>query len=184
MLKYINHETLKTMMESLKGSKIVTFEASSNIDKEMKKRDNPYIGIKKVQRVNGMVGYIYENALINRHAKEGTEFTGEVKQHPWGDMNFNHTLRINRKSGEPHLSIYVKNSVWVRYFMPDGTEISKEALKPYLYAREEGSSTQDGIEEKVVVRDFKLSNIYAFKTDGNVYITGTVPVEVAAGVEV
>ena len=167
MAKIITTADFAKLLETRKGATFVTTETVT--DPDMRKTGNPFIGVKKLSVVNGTIGYIYDNVLVNRAAKEGIVFSGNVKPHAWGDMNHNHTLRINRKSGDKYLSIMIKKClVPPRYIMPNGTEIPAADLKPYMPEKYE-SSTQDCLEEKIIVRDYKLASIVSIRMDGEAY---------------
>ena len=157
---------LKRMMENRKGATMVTIYTDTAPD--MRKTGNPYMGARKLTVINGVIGYIYDNAIINRAAKEGVTLTGGSKPHPWGDMTENHTLRINRKTGEAYLSLMCRNVISVKYVF-NGVEITKDKLAPWLSEKSEGSSTQADLTEKIIVRDYKLANITAITIGGVTY---------------
>ena len=178
MAKIITTADFAKLLQNRKGATFITAETVTEPD--VRKTGNPYMGVKKLSVINGTIGYIYDNALVNRAAKEGIVFTGNVKPHAWGDMSENHHLRVNRKTGEMYLSVMVKKClVAPRYIMPDGSEIAADLLKPFMPAKYE-SSTQECLDEKIVVRDYKLASIVSIRMDGEAYtVIHTVPAKVA-----
>lgn len=169
------NQIVKKFRNETKGTTAVTIHLDSPQDKTMRKTGNPYHGKGIVKRtiMNGIVGYIYENAINRIAVKEGKE-EREAKPHPWGDMDSQHLFRINRKTGEHHLSMMVRSASVVGFFFPDGKKLTEEQeaeLKTFLPEKKE-SSTQEDLDQKVTARDSKMENITMITYRGqDIYVT-------------
>ena len=62
----------------LRGAKFTTIVAET--DPRMRKTGNPYVGATKISRVNGVVNWIYQNAVNNQRCRENQPLDqGEVE---------------------------------------------------------------------------------------------------------
>ena len=169
MKRYVSTDELVTLIRSLvSGTSHVTVDLDSDMDGKGKMRTtgNPYagLGIVKRETLNGTIGYIYENA-VNRIATKEDKEARDAKPHPWGDMDEKHLFRINRKTGAPYLSMMVKNVEVHGYFLPDGTEVAKDVLAPFIPVKVK-SSTQADLDGEVIVRDYSMKNIKTVRAFG------------------
>ena len=92
--------TRSDLVEKMKGRKgafFVTIVAET--DPRLLKTDNPYVGTTKISRVNGLLNWIYENAVNNQRFRENQPLdnNGEVEQftalpRKWG-------VRVKREDG-------------------------------------------------------------------------------------
>jgi hypothetical protein len=170
-------EFVNIIRRTIKGATILTVDLDSPMDEKGKApkfnlTGNPFTGqgVFKRETLNGTAGYIYINAVNRIAAKEGKD-ERQAKPHPWGDMDEKHLFRIHRETGRPYLSMMFRpnNTVTVHgYFRPDGTQISLEAIKPFLKAHKK-SSTQSDLEGEAVVRDLDMKNIRAVRWNGGDY---------------
>ena len=53
-----------------------------------------------------------------------------------------------------------------KYVLADGTPVEKDEFAEYMGPRPVPSSTQDGLEKEIILRDYALDNIVSFKGDG------------------
>ena len=168
-------EVFVSMLGStVKGSEFVTVDLECPLDSKMNKggraQTNALYGTGMFYRttMNGNLAGKYIEA-VNRMLKRQATKTGETfepriaKAHPWGDLNAKRLFRINRKSGAKYLHMRVKNQSFGGYFNADGSPASeaqlatiKEYKKP---VKEYGSSTQEGLKKKVMVKDYAMKNI-------------------------
>ena len=165
-MKYVTVlEVVEIVRNSVKGTSTITVDLDSNMDGKgkMLKTGNPFVGMGIVKRetLNGMIGYIYSNA-VNRIAGKEDKEERECKIHPWGDMDEKNLFRIHRKTGEEYLSMKVEKFEVHGYFKPDGTQIPTEEIKPFLPIKHK-SSTQEDLDGEVIVRDYSLKNIMAIR---------------------
>lgn len=161
-------QVVALMQQNVQGAQAVTVDLDSDMDGKGKMRltGNPFKGqgIVKRMTLNGMIGYIYANAVNRIAAKEGKE-EREAKPHAWGDMDEKHLFRIHRKTGEPYLSMMVRKTDVHGYFRPDGTQVENAKIEPFI-PEKSVSSTQADLETEVIARDFALRNIKAIRCMG------------------
>lgn len=122
--------------------------------------------------LNGIVGYIYANAVNRLASKEGKE-ERETKAHPWGDLDAKRIFRTSRSKGEKYLSIKVTSNDVEGYFFADGereklNDDQLEMLLAYLPKKSSKSSTQADLDGEVIARDMKLDNIEKIHYRGEV----------------
>jgi len=148
-----------------KGTCIVSFGATT--DARLKKTGNPFaMPVTKTSRVNGVVGYDYENAVNRqreREAAEGIEaqpFVGQPRQ--WGE-------RLDRifvlHKGQLYITVKVERSLGEPvYHDAKGVEIDPEAVKPFIPKRSKPAT--QGTEKEVIARDYKLTSFDSIKVNG------------------
>lgn len=167
-LKLTIPQVVAMLQQNVKGTQAVTVDLDSDMDGKGKMRltGNPFKGqgIVKRMTLNGMIGYIYANAVNRIADKEGKE-EREVKPHAWGDMDAKHLFRIHRKTGEPYLSMMVRKTDVHGFFRPDGSQVVSAEIEPFI-PEKSVSSTQADLETEVIARDFALRNIKAIRCMG------------------
>ena len=173
MKQYVSvSEAVRIVRENVKGTQAVTVDLDSPMDGKGKMRTtgNPFAGrgIVKRETLNGMIGYIYDNAINRLANKEGKE-QRDAKRHPWGDMDEKHLFRIHRNNGKPYLSMMVKNTEVHGFFAPDGTQIDENEIRQFIPEKTKSSSQAD-LDGEVIARDYGMENITAIRAFGNEYI--------------
>ena len=177
MKQYVSvPEVMKAIRENVKGTSSVTVDLDSPMDGKGKMRttNNPFVGMGIVKRetLNGMIGYIYVNAVNKIADKEGKE-EREAKQHPWGDMDESRLFRIHRTNGKPYLSMKVENVEVHGFFKPDGTMVDENEIRKFIPEKTKSSSQAD-LNGEVIVRDYGMENITAIRAFKNEYIIGAI----------
>lgn len=170
-------EMIKIIREKTVGTSSITVDLDSPMDGKGKMRTtgNPFAGkgIVKRESLNGMIGYIYTNAVNRIAGKEGKE-EREAKPHPWGDMDEKHLFRIHRGNGKHYLSMMVKNVNVKGFFAPDSTMINEDEIRRFIPEKKK-SSTQDDLNGEVIARDYGMENIRAIRAFGEEYLISTHP---------
>jgi len=161
-------QVVEFLRVNVKGAQVVTVDLDSDMDGKgkMRKTGNAFhgLGMVKRQTLNGMIGYIYANSVNRIADKEGKDERNS-KPHAWGDMDSEHLFRWHRKTGKPYLSMKVENVTVHGFFLPDGTQIERSKVKPFLPEKRK-SSTQADLEGEVIARDYNLDNITAIRMKG------------------
>jgi hypothetical protein len=167
---YTDQEGLTNVLKGLKGTTIITIDAC--VEPTMRKTNNPFIGrVKKVSRVNGMVGWNYQNSVNNQREREGNE--EEFVAHPrkWGER-VQGTPFVTHK-GQVYLELKVQNVQGTTYFLDNrpATDAEIEAIQAFMPKRA-GSGRQQ-VDKAVILRDYKMSSIKAFRAFGQEHILAT-----------
>jgi len=166
---------------NVKGSEFMTVDLEMPLDSKMNKGgracSNTLFGKGCFQKatMNGNLAGKYIEAVNRMLARQAAK-TGEVfeprtaKAHPWGDLDSKRVFRINRKSGLAYLHMRVKNQAFGGNFQANGEALTDEQAATFAEYKKErkayGSSTQEGLEKKVMVKDFALANIRAIRMRG------------------
>ena len=140
-------------------------------DARAKKTDNPFkdkIVLKESQLLVN-VGFHYSNSLVNQAKRENVSTDFDVQPRKWGIRLPNSPL-VEHK-GNYYLEAKVENVFQTRFTDVDGNELDKQDVLPFLPKKRE-STTQDRLEKKVYLRDFKLASIQKFAFDGKIYLIG------------
>ena len=140
-------------------------------DARAKKTDNPFknkIVLKESQLLVN-VGFHYSNSLVSQAKRENVSTDFDVQPRKWGIRLPNSPL-VEHK-GNYYLEAKVENVFQTRFTDVDGNELDKQDVLPFLPKKRE-SATQDRLEKKVYLRDFKLSSIQKFAFDGKIYLVG------------
>lgn len=158
-----------------KGAQMVTFTAVT-CPKVKGGKKSPFYGVRKRAKVNGVVNWIYANAVNRQRTKENQPLNdnGEVENfvpdpRAWGERVHQTAFVRHVKDGTPKVYIEFKfqRSVQREYFM-DGKLIPNEEVEPYLYHNEKEGARQE-IENVVILRDYQLSNLEQIQIGGQIY---------------
>ena len=165
---------LVNAMQTRKGAFFATIVAET--DPRLLKTGNPYVGTTKISRVNGLLNWIYENAVNNQRVRENQPLdnAGEVEHftalpRKWG-------VRVKRTdgtvtplveyNGKHYLEVKVQKSLGYEY-RHNGATIDPAKVEPFLPKRQEGARQE--VDSPVILRDYALENIQQITIDGIVY---------------
>jgi hypothetical protein len=131
------------------------------------KTPNPYLGraTKKVVS-NLFIGFNYTNSVNKALAKEGKEADFEAAPRRWG-ARIKGTCLVEHK-GNYYLECRFMNAVDPEYFL-DGVASTKETFAAFMPEKAVNASRQ-GLEEEIIIRDYKLASIAEIKVAGKHYI--------------
>ena len=138
-------------------------------DTRARKTDNPFpkkIILKQSQMLVN-VGFHYSNSLVNQAKRENVSTEFDVQPRKWGIRLPNCAL-VEHK-GNYYLEAKVEETYSTLFFDVNGNELDKQDVLPFLSKKQE-SATQDRLEKKIYLRDFKLASIQKFAFDGKVYL--------------
>lgn len=158
----ILREQLVEMLTAEKGAKIVTLY--TKVSPKMKKRGNPYLGLLKKSKINGVVNFNYENSVNRQRVREESEADFKAEIRKWG-TKIPGTCIVEH-NGKYYLEVKVENVYDTKYIVGN-QEIEKEKVKPYLYDSS-GNPRQD-LDKEVILRDYSLDSIEAIKYGGKLY---------------
>jgi len=159
---------LAAMLTANKGASIVTIVTMT--DPTMRKTGNPFVGnVKKVSRVNGMIGWSYENAVNNQLAREDKTAEFVAKPRKWG-TRLNGTPLVEHK-GNFYLEMKVERSLGYRYEdlqgnpLDDATMAQVKAFMPI-----KAKPQTQGTDKEIILRDYRLSSILSITYKGTCYL--------------
>lgn len=113
-------------------------------DPKMRTTGNPYKGVQKVSRRNGLLNVNFTNA-VERNIAESFGISPTQVEYNAGKTWYKHltttdgkplALCVHQKDETKYYLQYYPQKSETKYLMPDGTEIAEENLKPFLYERE------------------------------------------------
>lgn len=170
----MTRDNLVQIMQNRRGAFFATIVAET--EPAVRKTNNPYVGVKKISRVNGLLNWIYENSVNRVRIKENQPLdnNGDVehfvsKPRKWGQ-------RIKREDGsitplvehkgKNYLELKVERSLGYEY-RHNGQIVDPTAIEPFLPKREEGARQE--VDNPVILRDYSIENIVQITIDGIVY---------------
>lgn len=169
-MRNINQQQLVGILMGVLGAKAVSFSAKTKANV----RKTPYGDIFKLSRVNGMVGFQYDDGVVRRLAKEGktdADFRrGESWHEPVVDDQGRLTpLCVNKKSdGKGYLRfMYRKTLGEPRYFGADGEELTQSQVEPYL--RKSSNYENQCLDKPLEIKVYALENLLSISVDGQSY---------------
>jgi len=160
----VSRTVLQTMLAEQKGAKPVTIVAET--DPKVKvgtaKNPSPYRGKTVIKRakVNGMIGWIYDNSVNNQRAREGNQEFFEVQPRKWGER-IKGTPLVEYK-GKFYLEVKVEKVISTEYFV-DGELVPTAEIKPYLPVKSKPKN--QGTEKVIPCSDYWLGNIRSIRLD-------------------
>lgn len=130
----------------------------------LRKTNNPNPLVYKLTDAQVNLGFHYINSLNSQAKREGKEVEFEVKPRPWGKRLEGTSLvrHVVDEEERYYLEAKVEKVFSTRYFTPEGLELTKEQVEPFL-PKPKPSSTQEPLEKKVFLRDYRLDNILSIK---------------------
>jgi hypothetical protein len=133
----------------------------------IKKCPNPFEGnIYKLSRVNGFVNWEYEKAVNEQRIRENKSPTFESLPRTWG-KRLKGTPLVSHE-GFYYLEVKVEKSIEYRYYsLNKNVKIPTTTIEPYLVRSQ---SSRQGLDNPVVLRDYRIDHIVSVKLDGNGYI--------------
>ena len=166
---FLSLEAMENMFLTFHGTSLAGLETLT--DARAKKTDNPFkdkIILKQSQLLVNL-GFVYSNSLENQAKREQKEIDFQVKPRVWGERIMNTALVLHKRYY--YLECKVEKVYSTRYVDVDGNELNKEDVIPFLPKKKE-SSTQDGLEKKIYLRDYKLSSVKRLAFGGKLYLIG------------
>lgn len=164
----IREDQLVSLLMANKGATAVTIVARTEPD--MRKTGNPYIGqVFKVSRVNGFIGFRYENAVNNQLAREGEATDFVAKPRSWG-VHVPGTPLVEHK-GNYYVELKVEKSLDHRFEDASGNELDDATLdlvKQFIPVKNKPMS--QGTEKEVICRDYKVATILSITYRGTCYL--------------
>lgn len=170
----VNIVTEKEFVEIVKSIKGVTFASlKARTIPDMRKTNNPYFGrVRKHSTVNVLMGnWHYGNSLRNQANREGLNIEIEVLPRKWGN-------RLNKAglvehNGKFYLEVKIEGVSSTVYKFMNGKKLTDEQekeLKTFERRNPEGSSSQSDLNKKIILRDYKISNIVSARFNGRTYV--------------
>jgi len=164
----IREDQLVDLMRNNKGATPVTIVART--EPGMNKTGNPYMGkVFKVSRVNGMIGFRYENAVNKQLAREGEVADFVAKPRKWG-THIDGTPLIEHK-GNYYLEMKVEKSLDHRYEDASGNElddVTLDLVRAFMPVKNKPVS--QGTEKEIICRNYKVEKILSITYRGTCYL--------------
>jgi hypothetical protein len=170
----MNKNELSSHLQNRKGAEFVTI-CTETLPKVLKKdrntgEPNQFGQVRKLSRINGIIGFRYENSVNNQRGREGLEVDFEAKQRQWGE----HVMRADGGQScliahkeKTYLEMKVEKVFETVYLDGNGVIRTREELSGILPKRAANSGRQE-VEKAVILRDFALSSIREIRISGTV----------------
>lgn len=165
-MKTISATELTEMFANVKT--IHTVELLTNTDARLKV--NPWGEVRKESRVEGVIGSDYAFDVNSQLVNKGDRPTFRSAPLQWGQHADG--VLIEHK-GNYYVQVKTEKSHFPRYLAPDGKELPKAEISPYL-PKKSGSNRQAerGLEEKEQVKyvSYGIGSIKEIVIDGDHYV--------------
>jgi len=160
--------TRNQFVSMLKGMKGATF-ATLFVDTEpaIKSPKTSGMGgrIRKQSEIRVCLNFIYGNAVNRQRDREGVDEVFTPKPRPWGTRIQGTTL-VSHK-GKLYLETKVEGVKSTQYLL-DGKPVEYSQISQYL--RPKSTKSRQGVEKKVILRDYAINNIAGVHMMGqNIY---------------
>lgn len=170
----LSRAELVEKMQNRRGAFVATIVAETV--PAMRKTGNPYVGATKISRVNGLLNWIYENAVNRQRCRENTpvDANGEVEHFEAAPRKWGQRIRrddgtvtpLVEHKGKHYVELKVERSLGYEY-RHNGQPVDAEAIEEFLPDRKEGARQE--VENPVILRDYSIENIRQITIDGIVY---------------
>ena len=174
----ITTEELQEELEGIKTCQPVSISYEGEV--KMNKTGNPFHGeIVKSCTINGLIGFVYRNAVNNQLGREDKELDFVPHNRTWGERRG--TLVYHK--GKVYVEIKAQSNSTPVYKYKDGTEIDKSLLEPFM-PKKSAPHTQSSLEKKVILRDINIDNILSVRMLGQEYLVNdTIAIREVVSVE-
>ena len=168
-LQQITIPELVELLKNFAGTSFAGLQTLTNA--RAKKTGNPFPEktILKETDLLANLGFHYSNSLVNQAKRENVSTEFHVQRRVWGERIIGTPL-VEHK-GNFYLEAKCEKVFSSRLVDIYGDEISREDALPFLPVRKE-SSTQNRLEKKIILRDFRLDSIKKFAFDGKIFLVG------------
>ncbi len=176
----ISQAKLRDVLAGIKGAKFATI-LTETTPKLKGGKSCPLNGIVKLSRVNVTLNFNYEKAVNRQLEREGKEAEFEAEPRKWGNRlkidnksaclvvkDCQHEIKLGELSTIPPSKVYLECKVEKALdsvYVLNGKEVPYEEVKPYFY----DSTSRQGTDKEVIVRDYSLSSIREITLDKVVY---------------
>lgn len=158
-MKQLTTNELISVLLNVKGSNFVSIE--SETEPKLKK-GNPFNGLVKISRINGIINFLYQNSVNNQRLREGKENNFEPLPRKWGQKIQGTPLIVNKDQYYLELKVEKSDSEYIM----NGKPVDYESIKPYTYS----SKSRQDLDKEVILRDYNLSSIRKISLQGETYV--------------
>lgn len=174
-MKLVDTKELFTKLFNQNGATFVGL--LTEVIPPMRKTGNPYLNkVTKRQFHNVQIGFNYTNAINNRRDKEGEEKDFVASPRKWGRRINGTPIVEHVKSGEYGVNYYLEtrvlNSQKPDYYL-NGVKLNNEVVLNDVLSfmsKKHSNAEHQGVENEVIVRDFRLDSIIAVTLNKETYI--------------
>jgi hypothetical protein len=133
-------------------------------DARLRKTNNPNPLVYKLTDAQVNLGFHYINSLNAQAKREGKQVEFQVQPRPWGQRIEGTSLvrHVVNEEERLYLEAKVEKVFSTRYFTPEGLELTKDQVEPFL-PKPKPSSTQAPLTKKIFLRDYRLDHILSIK---------------------
>jgi hypothetical protein len=166
-VKIVNYMDMVRVLMGVKGATPATFIAVTPV--KMNKTNNPYFDkVYKTQTSNVFINFDYAASVNRALVKEGKDADFVAQPRKWGEKLPGTPIVFHKN--EYYLEArFLNNEPKVDYTF-EGNPIDKAVFESYMPNRSSDSIKEhQGLENEVVIRDFKIRNIYQIKVNGVTY---------------
>jgi len=167
-----NAEAVQDLLADQKGATFISMQ--TNTEPKMRKRGNPYAGrVRKVTEIAGQINFWYDPAVVRQLEKEGKDESEFRRGESWHepivreDGTLTPFARHKKDASRKYLRFRSLNVQSVRFVLDDGTEVSREALEPWL--QKSSDYANQGTDDPVRFVVYGLDKIERLTMNGVTY---------------
>jgi hypothetical protein len=170
VVQSITRERLFDMLSVLKGATIITFVAKT--EPKMRKTGNPFVGnVWKWAKVNGILNFHYDKAVLKRLEKEGKS-ADEFKQ----GSSWHEPVMVDNKltpfckhktNGKFYLRFMLKGAIESEYRQNDGTPIDFKDIEKFI--PEKSDYANQGTDDPIIFLTYGLESIQQITMNGETF---------------
>lgn len=166
-IRQVTPNQIEDILREIRGAKAVTITAKTELKMKVSARQAFSGPVFKLSRVNGMINWVYENAVNRQREREGV--TADFESHPrqWG-VRLQGTPFVQHNDSL-YLELKVEKSLEEpTYVDVEGNAVTFDAVQPHLTAR--SNSSRQGVEKQIILRDYRMDSITSITVNGTCYI--------------
>lgn len=155
------------VLMQVKNATPATFVAVTEVG--MNKTNNPFFErVTKKQKSNVFINFDYAGSVNRKLLKEGKSPDFVASPRKWGEK-LPGTPIVFYKNVYYMEARFLSNEPKVEYFV-DAVPTDKAVFETYLKpVSTETSKEHQGVDEVIIIRDFKVANIHSITVNGNTY---------------
>jgi len=149
-IKKISKQELLQILRKIDGSRSTFISILTNTDARLLKRNNPFLGTRKISKVFGLLNFNYENSRNNKLKKFGLPPIFKAKSRKYGMKNDSFNGCLLEGANDEKLIISITNTLKPKY-LNEGKLIGKDKIQQFFPKRNKVETKEKTKDELVLM---------------------------------
>jgi len=165
-MKNVSLEEMIDIFKKIDGKSSTFVSLVSNTDARLLKRNNPFLGTRKISKVFGMLNNEYGKVIDNEFERNNIPNNFEVSERAYGTKNDEKNGCILSHKGKKYLVIDIRKSHKPKYLY-ENKLIDKAKIESFF--PEKKPNIIDGLKKEIVWRNYDMTNLRKVYLNKQIY---------------